>query len=69
MSGSFAPEAAPGRVSSSQYRAALLRNRIVGLISTQRPQRVDYDRDVEHLLKQSAPNGRNIAKRSGNHAE
>ena len=65
----FAPEAVAGRVCSSQYRGALLRNRIVGLAFTQRLQRVEYNRDVDRLLKQSALNGHDIAERCGDHAE
>ena len=64
-----APEAVAGRVCSSQFRGALLRNRIVGLAFTQRLQRVEYTRDVDRLLKQSALNGHDIAERCGDHAE
>ena len=69
MTGRFAPEAVAGRVCSSQYRGALLRNRIVGLAFTQRLQRVEYNRDVDRLLKQNALNGHDIAERCGDHAE
>ena len=48
---------------------ALLRKRILDLISTERPQRVEYDRDIDRLLKQGAYNGREITKRCGGHTE
>lgn len=55
--------------SSPSARAALLRKRILDLISAQRSQRVENDRDVNHLLKQSTLNGRDITQRSGDHTE
>jgi hypothetical protein len=38
-------------------------------MSTRCSQRVENDRDVDHLLKQGTLNRRDIAKRSGDHAE